>query len=217
MRGCLRAVGCLVVLLVVACAAAWFSRDWWLAKAGLRPSRQVTAATWEAPADAGARRADAALKRLASPTGPAFANLSPGELLSYLEKEIGRALPKSVDSLQASVVGDRLYVRFRIDSDAVSKDKTGPIAFLRGHQRIAVGGTLHVIRPGRAELQVKDVSIGSWRIPRGLIPNVLKQFAGDRPADASSDGIAVATPDYIGDVRIANGRITVYKTVPPKQ
>ena len=46
---------------------------------------------------------------------------------------------------------------------------------------------------------------------------MLGQFASNRPEGTAPDGVAFATPKYIGDVRIANGRITVYKAVPPKK
>ena len=217
MKGCLRTIGCLTVLVVTACAAAWFSRDWWLPKVGLRSAHEVIAATWETPSAKGAGRADDAIIQLESPRGAAFANVSAGDLLSFIVQSLGRAMPKGVDSIQAAVVRDRLYVRFRVDADALGKDRTGPLAWVRGHQRVTMGGTLHVIEPGRTELRVKDVSVGSLRMPQAAIPALIRQFGGDRPADVSSDGIPIATPRYIGDVRIANGRITVYKAVPPRK
>ena len=212
MIGCLRRIGCLAVVFIALCVAAWFSRDWWLPKVGLRSARPVTTATWETPTAAGARRADDAFIQLESPRGPAFANVSAGDLLAYVTEAIGKAVPKAVDSIQASVVGERLYVRFLVDADAIETDTPSPIAFLTGRQRVTMGGTLRVIRPGFSELQVKDVAIGSLRLPQAMIPKVIKQFGGERPSGLSPDGVPVETPDYIGDVRIANGRITVYKT-----
>jgi len=217
MRGCLRTVGCLAVLLVIACVAAWFSRDWWLPIVGLRSSREVTAATWETPNAKGAGRADDALIQLESPRGAAFANVSPGDLLAYMEQSMGKAMPKSIDSIQASVVGDRLYLRFRIDANAVDKDKAGALGQLGKHQHVVMGGTLHVIRPGLTELQVKDLSVEGLRLPHAAVPAMLGQFASNRPEGVASDGVAIATPKYIGDVRIANGRLTVYKAAPSKK
>lgn len=212
MIGCLRRLGCLALGLVLLCAAAWFTRDWWLEKLGLRTSRPVAVATWEAPGNASARRAEAALNGLQSPTGPAFANLSAGELLSYLVKDFGKAMPKSVDSLQAAVIDDRVYVRASVTTADIPRDLLGPLAsMLRVRERMTIGGTLRVVEPGVSELQVKDVVVGGLRVPAVAIPGLLQQVAGDRPAGIAKDGVAFATPKYIGDVRVANGKITVYK------
>jgi hypothetical protein len=212
MKGCLKGLGCMVLLVLVTCGAAWYSRDWWLPKVGLKQSQQVARAPWEGATDAGAKRADVALRQLQTPRGPAFANLSAGDLLSYLVKEIGRQMPKSADSLSASVVGDRLYVRFSLKTSDLSKDMLGPLgSFVRERERVVMGGTLNVIKPGLTELQVKDVAIGSLRLPQATIPTLLNQLGTDRPAGIAKDGVAFATPPYIGDVRVANGKITVYK------
>jgi hypothetical protein len=34
----------------------------------------------------------------------------------------------------------------------------------------------------------------------------------ERPAGVAPDGIPLKTPPYIGDVRVTDGRITLYKT-----
>src|SRR5690242_13656544 len=125
MKGCLRAIGCLTLLAVIACVAAWFTRDWWLPFVGLRNGREVAAAKWETPSAKGSGRADDALIQLESPRGAAFANVSPGDLVAYVVASAGKAMPKSVDSIQASVVGDRIYVRFRLNTDELAKERSG--------------------------------------------------------------------------------------------
>ncbi len=202
----------MVVLILVTCGAAWFSRDRWLPKLGLKQSQQVASAPWESSTDAGAKRASLALRQLEAPRGPAFANIGAGDLLSYLVKEVGRQMPKSADSLSASVVGDRLYVRFNLNTADIGKEVLGPFGkFLSERERVVMGGTLNVIRPGLTELQVKDVAIGALRLPQATIPMLLNQLATERPSGIAKDGVAFMTPPYIGDVRVANGKITVYK------
>ena len=78
-----------------------------------------------------------------------------------------------------------------------------------------MGGALHVLRPGLSEFQVQDLSVEGMRLPHLLVRTVLDQFGSGRPEGVASDAIAVATPKYIGDVRIANGRITVYRAAVP--
>jgi len=36
-------------------------------------------------------------------------------------------------------------------------------------------------------------------------------LSSERPAGLAPDGLPLVTPTYIGDVRVANGRITLYK------
>lgn len=214
MRGCLRAVGCMVLLIMMTCGAAWFSRDWWLPKVGLRPSPTVSAATWEGATEAGARRVDAVIRQMQSKSGPAYANLSAGDLLSYLLVELGEDIPKSVDSIQAAVIGDRVYVRANVKTADIPREVIGPFgSLLSDRTRVMLGGPMRVVRPGTSEMQVKEAFLGSIRIPAVMIPTLLKQAAiGDRRPNTAPDGFEFPTPNYIGDVRIANGRITVYRT-----
>jgi hypothetical protein len=77
------------------------------------------------------------------------------------------------------------------------------------------GGTFHVIRPQLAEYQVKDIKIRDLSLPQAMIPRVLSQSErGSRPEGLSADGLPLVVPKYLGDVRIANGRVTLYKTLP---
>jgi len=219
MRGCLRAIGCAGMLFLLTCGAAWFSRDWWLPRVGLRPTRQVTAATWEGSTDAGARRADAALRSLQSKTGPSYANVSSGDLLSYLVRQFGKEVSKVADSAQASVIGERVYVRASVRTADIPKEIIGPLSyFMADRTRVVLGGSLRVVEPGTSEFQVKDAVVGSVRVPSAAIPALLRQLAvGNRRPRTAPDGFEFPTPDYIGDVRVANGKITVYKTVPTKK
>jgi hypothetical protein len=218
MRGCLRALGCMTLLVVVTCGAAWASRDWWLPKVGLRPPRQVASAAWEGSTEAGARRAETAVNALRSRNGPAFANLSAGDLLSYLLASFGKEVSRVADSAQASVVGERVYVRASVVTSRIPKDVIGPLSMLMGSRtRVMLGGTIRVIEPGVSEFQVKDATVGSVRVPSGMIPTLLNQLSVERKGRTAPDGFEFPTPAYIGDVRVANGRITVYKSVPTKK
>ena len=68
-------------------------------------------------------------------------------------------------------------------------------------------------RPRMAEFQVKEAKIGNLSIPQALIPRLVHQIV---PPMGSSqfapDGMPLKTPEYIGDVRVSNGKITLYKT-----
>jgi hypothetical protein len=86
---------------------------------------------------------------------------------------------------------------------------------LGDREQMQFGGTFHVIRPQLAEYQVKDIKIRDLSIPTTMIPRLLRQTErGSRPEGLSPDGLPIVVPGYLGDVRIANGRVTLYKTVP---
>jgi len=216
MMGCLRRIGCLVFLsmMFILAIAAWFSRDWWLQMAPFGPQHVAQqAATWQSPSPDGARRAEIALAGLQRRNGPVFANVAPGDLVAYVLKEFSRLLPSSADSIQAAVVGDRLHIRARVRAADLGRDVIGPIAYLLSeHERIEFGGALRVIRPGFSEYRVKTFKVHDIALPQSVLPALVRQLSGDaRPAGLSDDGLPLATPEYIGDVRVSAGRITVYK------
>ena len=218
MIGCLKRVGCVVVLLMMLAlaVAAWFGRDFWLPMLPFGPrAAQTTGAAWEAPTPQGALRADAALKRLQVRNGPAYANISAGDMIAYVLKEFARNMPSSTDSIRTAVVGDRLHVRARVrTADLGGQAVLGPLAWLLDseRERVEFGGTLHVIRPGLTEYQVKTFKVREFALPPSLIPTLIRQISRDpRPSDVAPDGLPLTTPPYIGDVRVAGGRITIYR------
>ena len=209
--GCLRKIGCLLVLVVAVGVAFWFFRA---------PRREPTVEsglpTWQALTPAGAQRAKTALERLRAPRGPVFVTVVAGDLAAYIFQELSRTLPTSADSIEAAAIGDRLCVRAVVrTSDLGDKASLGPVAMLLGErERLQFCGVLRIIRPGSAELQVKELKVRDLSLPQPLIPRLIRQLSrGDRSPDLSPDGLALRTPDYIGDVRVQNGQITLYKNV----
>jgi hypothetical protein len=80
-------------------------------------------------------------------------------------------------------------------------------------ERVQLGGTLRILRPGAAELAVKEFRIRELNVPAALIPRLIRQMSrGERPPELAPDGLLLRTPEYIADVRISNGQITMYKT-----
>jgi len=217
--GCMRKLGCLIVILLVA-VALFLTRDRWLRFVpGRRETGVVatTATTWQSLTPDGAKRARASLEQLRAPRGPAYVTLAPGDLAAYILQELAKSLPPSADSIEAAAINDRLYVRAVIKtSDLGATGALGPLAMLLGErERIQLGGTLRVIRPGISELQVKEMKLGNLAVPSALIPRLIRQISrGIRPPELAPDGVPLQTPDYVADVRVSNGRITVYKTVP---
>ncbi len=213
---CLGRLGCVVVLAILM-VAAWLTRDTWMSR--VRRSRAPDAAEagapgWQRATADGAARARTQLKRLESKSGPAFVNVTPADLASYIMQEMSRTLPASADSIEAAAIGGRLYVRTTIrTADLGAKDALGPMAALFGErERVQMGGTLRIIRPGFGELQVKEFRIRDFAVPRAIIPRLIRQITrGERAPELSPDGLPLTTPPYIGDVRVSDGKITLYK------
>ena len=212
--GCLSRIGCLAVVLLLA-LVAWLLRDRWYAKVTGRAPAVAAGPVWERLSPEGAERARRALERLSQPSGPVFANLSSGDVASYMFQSLAKQLPESADSVEAAVIGDRLYIRASVRlKDLGGASTLGPLAGMLGdRERMQFGGTFHIVRSQLAEFQVKDIKIRDFTVPLTMIPRVLRQIErGSRPEGLSPDGLPVVIPSYLGDVRIGDGKITLYKT-----
>jgi hypothetical protein len=217
----MRRFGCLLVLVLIA-VAAWLTRDQWLhyipgssRVASTTPSARTTEPLWEPLSPAAAARGKRAIDALASPAGPVFANLRAAEIASYVFQSAGTALPAQTDSAEAAVIGDVLYVRAIVPMKAIaSSGALGPLGgLLNERERISLGGSFHVVRPGTSEFQLRDIKLREFSVPHAAIPRLVRQIShGTRPAGIGEDAIPVSTPRSLADVRIGNGRVTLYKS-----
>lgn len=217
MRGCLRPIGCLVVLAVIV-GCLWITQNWWLPYVKGSSARPTTAErVWEPLSPQAASRGRQAIDGLASAKGPVFVNLKANEIASYVVQAAGGAFPPSADSVEAAVIGDVLYVRAVIPTAAIaSSGVLGPLAgLLNERERVSLGGTFRVIRPGLSEFQLRDVKLRDFRVPRSAIPRLVQQITkGKKTPEVSDDALPVPTPSSLADVRIANNRVTLYKNTP---
>jgi hypothetical protein len=159
-----------------------------------------------------------AVESIGKRSGPVFANLSASEAASYIFLAASKGqLPPSADSISSSIIGDRLYVRTMLALNELGAKKVlGPLAsMLSERDTVVLGGTMKVIRPGLGQFLVEDVKIGALKIPSPLISGLVAQMRrGVIPTGVAQNGFPMSLPDYISDIRIANGRITVYKNTP---
>ena len=207
-------IGCLV-LVGLAIAAAWITRDRWLHRVTGRAPATATGPVWEALTPERAARARLTLQQLSRPTGAVFTNLSGGEVASYVFESLAKQMPPSADSVEAAIIGDRLYIRASVRlNDLGGTGTLGPLAgLLADRERLQFGGTFHVLRVGMAEFQVKDIRLRDFSVPAATIPRLLRQiWRGTRPEGLSPDGLPVVIPAYLGEVRIANNTISLYKS-----
>jgi hypothetical protein len=218
--GCFRSIGCLVVALLIG-AGAWVTRAHWLPVLHrITESASSGAAhepgAWEPATPAGAARAKAVVERLNTRHGPVYANVSAADLTAFIIQQLSHQLPPSARDVEAKVSGNQLLVRCTIDpSDLGDLSQLGPLArVLGGSEPVQFGGTLDIVRPGLAEYRVQQFHIHDLSIPHAMIPRLLRSHAsGARPAGIAADALPLIVPMHIGDVRIANDRITLYKVV----
>jgi hypothetical protein len=212
--GCIARLGCLILLVCLA-IGAWLTRDQWLHKITGKPTVTSTAPGWEPlTPDAGAA-GKRKLDELAKPSGPAFTSLSAAEVASYVFQTVAHTIPATADSAAAAVMGDALFVRAIVPiRDIAGTGALGPLAgLLNDRERLELGGTFRVIRPGLSEFEVREIKLRDFKVPTGAIPRLVRQLSkGERPEGLSPNGLPVTTPRSLADVRISNGNVTIYRT-----
>jgi hypothetical protein len=212
--GCIARLGCMFVLVCLA-VAAWFTRDRWVHKITGDTPVVAAAPVWEPLTPQAGERGKRAIESLNSPRGPVFANLSANEIASYVFQTVARTLPASADSVEAAVIGDALYVRAVVPvKDLAGSGVLGPIgSLLNDRERLSFGGSFRVVRPGLSEFQIREIKLRDFKVPTGAIPRLVQQLQkGKRPEGIAPNALAVPTPTSLADVRIANHRVTLYKT-----
>jgi hypothetical protein len=211
--GCLFRLGCLFLLL---CAAivGWFTRARWMPKSWLdKLSPPAKVATWQPLTAAGADRTRTALDRLSRPSGPVFETLSGADVASYAFQQLARRLPASADSIQARVDNDKLSMRANVNTSDIRG--LGPLGAMLGEREpVELTGTIRVVNPGLGEFQVQDAKVRGLSIPRGMISTLIGRVdRGPKRPGVDADAMPLPLPPYVGDIRVANGRITLYKNV----
>jgi hypothetical protein len=211
---CLGRIGCLFLFLLMG-AIAFLTRDRWMPR--VLGSRAPTPVTWEAVKDRGADKTGDAIASLGRQGGPAYVTVSAAELAALMVRESGHRLPPQLDSVEAAIDSETVRVRALVALDDIrGLDALGPLSGLLDRQeRIEFTGTLHVLKPGLGEFRVASVRVADILLPRAAIPRLIARLDRSvRPEGVSPDGIAITIPDYIGDVRISRGQVTLYRRTP---
>lgn len=210
--GCLARLGCLI-LLAVLCVVGWLTRGMWLPER-FRSSAPTASATWQPISAAGAERARTAMTKLSQTRGPVFQTASAGDVASLALSEAAVRTNGVADSVAAKVVGDRMYMRANANM-AELKGKLGPLGgMLNDREHVELSGSFLVVKPGLGAFVVQSARVGSVTIPEGMIPRVVQQIVRtQRPDGLPANALPLPLPSYIGDIRIANGRVNLYKNV----
>src|SRR6266576_5778947 len=190
MKGFFRRLGCLIILAAIA-VAIWY----WYARVPATSTTTTTSTTvgtatsassgWQPLTAADAERGRAAVQSLGRQSGPVFANLTPAEAASYIFTVVAKQLPPSAKNAEASVIGDRLYVRSDVDlNDFGGAKALGPLGMLLGERdSVRFGGTINMLRPGMGEFLVQELKLGRVEVPNALIPRILTQMKRGKPVE----------------------------------
>jgi hypothetical protein len=211
--GCIARLGCLVLLVILG-VCAWFTRDRWLPERYRSKPPAVSAANWQPVTNAGAERTRLALDRLSQPRGPVFQALSAGDVASLAFSELSKRVSGAADSVAARIDGDRMSMRASVRT-AELKGKLGPLAgMLRDREAVELTGTFSMLRPGLGAFNVQEAKLGRISLPQGMIPRLIKEVdRGSRPEGLPDTALPLPVPGYVSDIRIANGKVTLYKNV----
>ena len=171
---------------------------------------------WLPLTEAGAARTREALRKLSGPSGPVFVTLSGGDVASYVFLQIAKQMPASTDSFVARVDGDQVRLRARMKTSELGSSVVGVLGSLIGdRERVEMAGNLNVIGKGLGEFRVRDVRVHNLPLPDAMISRLVKPLVrSPRPPGLDENALPISIPSYIGDVRVSNGRITLYKNVP---
>jgi hypothetical protein len=215
MGGCLRSLGCLVLIAVVS-LGGWITRDRWL-PALTGSSREAPTLTFDAVTSERRATSRRVVQSLGKSTGPVFANLTAAEALALVLGDARTELPAFVGELEGAVQGDRLVVRSSIDPSALRGiEALGPIAaLLDTRSRVTLAGTLEVVESGQGAFVVQDVRVNDLIVPGPAIAPLLRQIdRRPRQPGAPERAITFTLPAHVADLRVAKGRVTLYKNVP---
>lgn len=218
MFGCIGRLGCAAVLLVVG-ALGWQFRDKWMPKVRDAVTTDAPAPTesWAPVTAAGQQRAKTKVLSLDKANGPAYVNVDPADFAAYI---LGASLTQLtvVDSAPEAIVeGDELFIRTRIKlAELGGKKALGPLANMFGDtEPLLVAGRVEALRPGLAQFRLTEVGIRELKVPAAVVKTLAKRWGlKDRPQGTAAEALPLPLPAHVGDVRLANGKVTLYRVTP---
>ncbi len=210
--GCLKAlfvqVGCLV-LLVAAVVLGFLYRkqimETYHRLRGVKPAAEVV---YAAPDAAGARRAEDRLAQLGRPGGPAYVDLTAGDVAGLLERDVVRPSGRILDSVRVALDSNVILVRGVLDLSRLPHDFLGPFSgSFNGREPVESGGALAAGAGGSLRWIPDRLRIRDFPIPRRGIPALLRSLH----VGAAEGGVVLPGVTGVGDVRVGPERVRLYR------
>jgi hypothetical protein len=215
--GCLKQVfvqiGCLV-LVIAALVFGFIYREQVTAvyrrMRGMPPPAETVVYT--APAPGGAGRAGEALRRLAARGGPAYVDLTAGEIAALVDGELRRAPHRALDSLAVGLEQNAVRLRGVLDLSQLPQGLLGPLASgLSRREVVTAGGPLSVDSAGHVAWTITSLKVRDFPFPRGTIPAILRAL---RIPGAEPGTLPLPLGQTVGDVRVSPAGVRLYRAVP---
>jgi hypothetical protein len=210
MFGCLRRVGCLALLVVIA-GAGYITRHRWIPLVLPGRGDDVASLSWKPLSSDAAVRARRAIVRLDEPTGPVFANLTPDELASFILDSTAVSVPAR--PVEAAVQRDRFLLRTTWRVADLGVENVPFLGTVTGKTAtVVIGGSLSVPRPGLGEWRVTTIRIDAVEVPGPMLARVTRAIARRmQRAGTRDDAFGFALPAQVADLRLDKDKITLYK------
>ena len=129
------------------------------------------------------------------------------EIVSVFDVEGGPVLPMKHSTIDRKYRVEKVKVTYKF-----STEKNAWIVQSGFH--VELSGTVQMIKPGLAALSVETAKVGRIALPQGMIPRLVKEIDNSRrPEGLPDNALALQVPGYVGDIRIGNGKVTLYKNV----
>ncbi|MEX2182713.1 MAG: hypothetical protein WD771_11775 [Gemmatimonadaceae bacterium] len=218
MTTCLGRIGC-GALLVVFGAVSWHYRDAWLPR--LRSVVQAEMPwqhdDWTVVTAEGAGRAAARIDRLRGRTGPSYVNIDGADFVAYALRDALAGIHQ-VDSVPEALIDDgQVYLRMRVRlADLGGSEALGAMAGKFSEpELVTIAGRLESVRPGLVQYRPTDVAVRDLKIPPGALARLLGRWGPSaRPEGVGADALPIVLPEFVADLRVGGGRVTLYKQGP---
>jgi hypothetical protein len=165
------------------------------------------------PAPGGDTRARGAFERLARRGGPAYEDLTAGDVAALVSRALEEAGGRRVlDSVRVAMLPNEIRVRGVLDLSGVPRGTLGPLAGVLGDKEPAtIGGPLSADSNGVLVLTVTYLSLRDFPFPRATIPRILRAA---RVPGAIGARVPLPGTAGIGDVRVSPSGMRLYRRMP---
>jgi hypothetical protein len=196
----------LLALLLVGAYLGWRNRDRIAEVLGVRPTVTVAPESRGRPTGRGLARAIEKVDSLNGWRADSIV-LSAGEMASLVGAGLPAVVRRDIDSLQVELLEGAIRVRGKIRTEGLPREVLGPFAgALRPWEPIAVGGTVDIVSPGRAEWTVTEFQVRDFSFPTEMVPRMVDFLSRQE----TRGRLAVVVPQGIGRVRVHSGGVTLY-------